>query len=46
MNSDNKHFQDLVAAGNPVGEVIAVDKFLVQVHGLQPCTVNALILML
>lgn len=44
MNSDNKQFQGLVAAGNPVGEVIAVDKFLIQVHGLQPCTVNALIM--
>ncbi len=44
MNSDNKQFLGLVAAGKPVGEVIAVDKFLVQVHGLQPCTVNALIM--
>jgi F-type H+-transporting ATPase subunit alpha len=44
MDSDNKQFQGLVAAGNPVGEVIAVDKFLVQIHGLQPCTVNALIM--
>ncbi len=44
MNSDNKQFQGLVAAGKPVGEVIAVDKFLIQVHGLQPCTINALIM--
>ncbi len=44
MNSDNKQFQALVAAGNPIGEVIAVDRFLVQVHGLQPCTINALIM--
>lgn len=44
MNSDNKQFQQLVAAGNPVGEVIAVDKFLVKVHGLQPVAVNALIM--
>lgn len=44
MNSDNKQFQGLVAAGSPVGEVVAVDRFLVQVHGLQPCTVNALIM--
>lgn len=44
MNSDNKQFQSLVAAGNPVGEVMAVDKFLVQVHGLQPCNINSLVM--
>lgn len=44
MESDNKQFQGLVAAGNPVGEVIAVDKFHVKVHGLQPTSVNALIM--
>lgn len=40
----NKHFKSLVEAGNPVGEVIAVDKFLIKVRGLQPCQVNALIM--
>lgn len=44
MNSDNKQFQGFVAAGHPVGEVIAVDKFLVKVHGLQPVSVNALVM--
>lgn len=44
MESDNKQFQSLVAAGNPVGEIIAVDKFLVRAHGLQPCTVNSLVM--
>jgi F-type H+-transporting ATPase subunit alpha len=44
MNSGNKHFDGLVAAGNPVGEVIAVDKFLVTVRGLQPCLVHALVM--
>jgi F-type H+-transporting ATPase subunit alpha len=44
VNSGNKHFDGLVAAGNPVGEVIAVDKFLVQVRGLQPCVVHALVM--
>ncbi|MDB5169036.1 MAG: atpA [Candidatus Saccharibacteria bacterium] len=44
MNSGNQHFDKLVAAGNPVGEVIAVDKFLVKAHGLQPCAVHALIM--
>lgn len=42
--SDNKHFDQLVAAGKPVGEVIAVDKFLVKVRGLRPCTIHALIM--
>ncbi|MEO7364149.1 MAG: sodium-transporting two-sector ATPase, partial [Candidatus Saccharimonadales bacterium] len=34
----------LVASGNPVGEVIAVEKFLVKVKGLHPCAVHALIM--
>jgi len=42
--SDNKHFDQLIAAGNPVGEVIAVDKFLIKVRGLTPCTIHALIM--
>lgn len=44
MNSGNQHFDKLVAAGNPVGEVIAVDKFLIQANGLQPCTIHALVM--
>ncbi len=44
MNSGNKHFDKLVATGSPVGDVIAVDKFLVKVNGLQPCNVHALIM--
>jgi F-type H+-transporting ATPase subunit alpha len=43
-SATNQHFDRLVQAGNPVGEVIAVDKFLVKVHGLQPCAVHALIM--
>jgi F-type H+-transporting ATPase subunit alpha len=39
-----QHFDKLVAAGNPVGEVVAVDKFLVRIHGLQPCQIHALVL--
>jgi F-type H+/Na+-transporting ATPase subunit alpha len=42
--SDNKHFDKLVQAGNPVGEIIAVDRFLIKVRGLQPCAVHALIM--
>ena len=43
-NTGNQHFDRLVAAGNPVGEVIAIDKFLVKASGLQPCAVHALIM--
>ncbi|MDB5164687.1 MAG: atpA [Candidatus Saccharibacteria bacterium] len=44
MSSGSKHFEKLVEAGNPVGEVIAVDKFLIKVRGLQPCAVRALVM--
>ncbi len=43
-NTGNKHFEKLVTAGNPVGEVIAVDKFLIKVRGLHPCVVRALVM--
>lgn len=44
MSTGNKHFDKLVEAGNPVGEVIAVERFLVKLNGLQPCAVRALIM--
>ena len=44
MASGNQHFDKLVASGNPVGEVTAVDKFLVRMSGLQPCSIHALIM--
>jgi F-type H+-transporting ATPase subunit alpha len=44
MNEGNKHFNRLVDAGNPVGEVVAVDRFLIKVRGLQPCAVHSLIM--
>ncbi len=40
----NQHFDKLVDAGKPVGEVIGVEKFLVKVKGLQPCRIHALIM--
>lgn len=43
-NSGNQHFDKLVEAGKPVGEVIAVEKFLVTVKGLQPCRIHALVM--
>lgn len=42
-NSTNRHFDQLVKGGNPVGEIIAIDKFLVKVRGLQPCEIHALV---
>ncbi|MEK7594450.1 MAG: sodium-transporting two-sector ATPase [Patescibacteria group bacterium] len=44
MSSGNNHFDSLVDAGNPIGEVIAVEKFLIKLRGLQPCAVHALIM--
>lgn len=42
--SDNRHFDQLVSQGRPVGEVFAVDRFLVRVKGLQPVTLHALVM--
>ncbi|HSX35665.1 MAG TPA: sodium-transporting two-sector ATPase [Patescibacteria group bacterium] len=42
--SDNRHFDQLVAAGKPVGEVIAVDRFMVRVKGMQPSNLHALVM--
>lgn len=39
----NTHFQKLVDAGHPVGEVIAINSFLVAVKGLQPVSSHSLI---
>lgn len=44
MSFDNQHFAKLVEAGKPVGEVIAVERFLVQVTGLQPSALHALVM--
>ena len=43
-NSKNAHFQRLIDKGQPVGEIVGVDKFLVRVRGLQPITIHALIM--
>jgi F-type H+-transporting ATPase subunit alpha len=42
--NDNRHFDFLVKSGKPVGEVIAVDKFMLKVKGLHPVSQHALIL--
>ena len=40
----NQHFDKLIEAGKPVGEVIGVEKFIVKVKGLQPCRVHSLVM--
>lgn len=42
--NDNRHFDFLVSSGKPVGEVIAVDKFMLKVKGLHPVSQHALVL--
>lgn len=42
--SDNKHFDRLVEAGQPVGEVIGITSFLVKVSGLQPVSIHSLVM--
>jgi F-type H+-transporting ATPase subunit alpha len=39
-----KHFKTMVDAGHPVGEVIAVNTFLIELSGLQPVNVHSLII--
>jgi F0F1-type ATP synthase alpha subunit len=43
MQFDNPKFAKLVADGQPTGEVIGVDRFLITVRGLGEVGVNALI---
>ena len=42
--SDNRHFNQLIEAGKPVGEVIAIDRFMVRIRGMQPVTIHALVM--
>ncbi len=44
MSFSNQHFAKLIEASKPVGEVIAVERFLIQVSGLQPCALHALVM--
>lgn len=41
MEKPSSTFNKLVASGNPVGEVIGIDSFMVSVKGLQPSNVHA-----
>jgi len=44
QSGKNQHFQSFVDAGNPVGEILSVNKFLVVVRGLQPVSPHSLII--
>lgn len=44
MSAGNRHYEQLVANGKPIGEVIAVDRFLVKVRGLHPVNMHALVM--
>lgn len=39
----DKQFEELVAKGNPVGEIIGLDSFMIKIRGLQPTNVHALL---
>lgn len=39
--ADSRLFEKLVTDGNPVGEIIGIDSFMVKVKGLQPTNVHA-----
>jgi F-type H+-transporting ATPase subunit alpha len=43
MSNEHQHFQRFVDSGNPVGEIIAINSFLVEVRGLQPVNIKALV---
>ncbi len=44
MNTQNQHFNKFVEAGQPVGEIIAIESFLIKIKGLQPCRIHALVM--
>jgi F-type H+-transporting ATPase subunit alpha len=43
-SNPKQHFQKFVDAGHPVGEVIAVNSFLLRVKGLQPVSMHAVVI--
>ncbi len=40
----SNHFKKLVDSGNPVGEVITVNKFMVEIKGMQPVNVQSTVM--
>jgi F-type H+-transporting ATPase subunit alpha len=43
-DTDNQHFEQLIRSGAPIGEVVAVDHFLIKVKGLHPVNIHALVI--
>lgn len=41
---NSQQFQQAITAGNPSGEVVAVNRYLVTVEGLQGCAVNGMVM--
>lgn len=41
--AEHTKFEKLVESGNPVGEVIGIDSFMVKIKGLQPTNVHAVV---
>ena len=42
--SDNRHFDHLVEQGSPIGEIIAIDEFLIKIKGMQPVSMRSLVM--
>lgn len=42
--SDNRHFDYLIEKGNPIGEVIGIDQFLIKIKGMQPVSIHSLVM--
>ena len=42
--SDNRHFDHLVEKGNPIGEIVAINGYLVKVKGMQPVNSRSLVM--
>jgi len=42
--SDNKHFDHLVERGNPIGEIVGIDEFIIKIKGMQPANVRSLVM--
>ncbi len=42
--SDNRHFDHLLEHDSPVGEIIAIEDFLIKIKGMQPVNTQALVM--
>lgn len=44
MSETNNHFQKLVDSGSPVGEVVGVNNFQIQIKGMQPVSTHSVVI--